>query len=154
MENRKKKVGIFSFSSDEGCSIYMIEIFNKKLLGWLDKMELVYFLSIADKRDAAEFDIALAEGAITSERDLHEIQELRKKTKILIGMGNCAITGLPTCQRNGFNAEQLEEIKDDLEKYKFLPKCLSIKQAVKIDDEIPGCPIDEKRFIEVLEKYL
>ncbi len=150
----KKKVGIFTFTCDEGCSIYLIEIFNKKLLGWLEKMDLEYFLSMKDKRDSDRFDIALVEGAITTERDLEEIKKVRERSKILIGMGNCAITGSPTCQRNFFNQDQLDEIKKDLEKFKFLPKCISIKEAVGLDDEIVGCPIDEKKFIEVFEKYL
>lgn len=150
----KKKVGIFTFTCDEGCSIYLIEIFNKKLVEWLEKMELAYFLSMKDRRDVEDFDIVLVEGAITTERDLKEIQEVRKKTKILIGMGNCSITGMPTCQRNSFNEDQLDEIKDNLEKFKFLPKCQGIKQVVKLDDEIPGCPIDENKFIEIFEKYI
>ncbi|MBU4216676.1 hypothetical protein L6270_00815 [Candidatus Parcubacteria bacterium] len=150
----KKKVGVFTFTCDEGCSIYLIEIFNKKLVGWLEKMELSYFLSMKDRRDVTDFDVVLVEGVITTERDLKEIKELRNKTKILIGMGNCSITGMPTCQRNNFNEEQLEEIKDDLKKFHFLSKCMAIKEVVKLDDEIQGCPIDEKKFIEVFEKYI
>lgn len=150
----KKKVGVFTFTCDEGCSIYLIEIFNNKLVGWLEKMELSYFLSMKDRRDIIDFDIVLAEGVITTERDLREIIELRKKTKILIGMGNCSITGMPTCQRNNFNDEQLSEIKNELKKFNFLPRCQAIKEVVKLDDEITGCPIDEKKFIEVFEKYL
>lgn len=154
MQTNKKKVGIFTFTCDEGCSIYLIEIFNKKLVGWLEKMELSYFLSMKDRRDVKDFDIVLVEGAITTERDLKEIKELRKKTKILIGMGNCTITGMPTCQRNYFNEAQLGEIKKDLDKFKFLPKCQPVKEVVKMDDEIPGCPISEEAFIKVFEKYL
>lgn len=150
----KKRVGIFSFSCDEGCSIYLIEIFNKKLLPWLEKIELAYFLSVKDHTDIKDIDIALVEGVITTEEDKKKIEHIRENCKIVIGMGNCSITGLPSCQRNSFNAEQLDEIKDDLKKFKFLPKCLAVKQAIKIDDEIPGCPIDEKKFIETFEKYL
>lgn len=150
----KKKVGIFTFTCDEGCSIYLIEIFNTKLLAWLEKMELAYFLSMKDRRDVTDFDIVLVEGVITTERDLKEIKELRNKTKILIGMGNCSITGMPTCQRNSFNEEQLLEIEGDLKKFHFLPRCQAIKEVVHLDDEISGCPIDEKKFIEVFEKYI
>jgi coenzyme F420-reducing hydrogenase gamma subunit len=94
------------------------------------------------------------EGAITTERDLREIKKVREMSKILIGMGNCTITGMPTCQRNNFNEEQTEAIKEDLEKFDFLEKCLPVKEVVHMDDEVPGCPMDEKKFIEVLEKYL
>ncbi len=150
----KKQLGIFSFTCDEGCTIYLIEIFNDKLMEWLEKMDLRYFLSVRDKRDFDHLDIALVEGVISTEKELKEIKELREKTDILIAMGTCAVTALPSGQRNNFNDKQREAIAEHVEKYHYLPKTLSIKDAVKVDDEIMGCPIDEKKFIEIFEKYL
>jgi coenzyme F420-reducing hydrogenase gamma subunit len=150
----KKRVGIFSLTCDEGCSILLTEIFNQKLIPWLKKMELVYFLSIKDKVEIKDLDIALVEGVVTSERDKEDIEKIRANTKILIAMGTCAMTALPSGQRNNFNISQLKEIEGHLEKYNFLPKALALKDAVKVDDSISGCPIDEKKFIEVFEKYL
>lgn len=150
----KKRVGIFSFTCDEGCSIYLIEIFNKKLLGWLEKIELSYFLSIKDHTEVKDIDIAIVEGSIMTEKDKNLIEKIRANCKILIGMGNCTITGLPSCQRNSFNPAQLKEIEADMARFKFLPKCMAVKEAVKLDDEVPGCPMDEGKFIEVFEKYL
>lgn len=150
----KKKVGVFSLTCDEGCSIYLTEIFNTKLIYWLEKMELAYFLSIRDKTEIKDFDICLVEGVVTSEKDLSEIKHLRANTKILIAMGTCAMTAQPSGQRNNFTAEQNDEIKDDLRNYHFLPKALALKDTVKVDDEIPGCPIIPDKFIEVFEKYL
>ena len=153
-KNQKKVVGIFSFTCDEGCSIYLIEIFNKKLVDWLKKIDLHYFLSVKEKQPLKEFDIALVEGVINTKRELQEIKEIREKTKVLIGMGSCAITGQPSGQRNLFSPEQEEEIADDLNRFDFLPKALSVKEAVGLDDEVPGCPMDELKFIEIFEKYL
>lgn len=150
----KKRVGIFSLTCDEGCSIFLTEIFNQKLLGWLEKMELVYFLSLKDHTEVENLDVALVEGVVTSEKDKEEIEKIRAKTKILIAMGTCAITALPSGQRNNFNLNQLKEIEGHLEKYKFLPKALALKKVVKVDDEISGCPIDKEKFVEVFEKYL
>jgi len=150
----KKRVGIFSFTCDEGCSILLVEIFNRKLLEWLKKIELVYFLSVRDKTDIKDLDIALVEGVISTEKDKKEIKEIRKNSKVIIAMGSCAVIGQPSGQRNNFNQEQLDEIKDDLKKFNFLPRCLSIKEVVKVDDEITGCPMNEQRFIEVFEKYI
>lgn len=150
----KKRVGIFSLTCDEGCTIYMIEVFNQKLLAWLEKMEIVHFLSVSDKREFADLDIALIEGTISTERDKREVEEIRKKSKILIAMGSCAITALPSGQRNNFDAPKLAEIREALDSHDFLPKCLALDEVVKVDDEIIGCPIDEKKFVEVFEKYL
>lgn len=154
MPKNKKKVGIFSLTCDEGCSIYLIEIFNKKLLEWLDSIEFTYFLSIKDKVEIKDFDIVLVEGVVSTKKDREEIKKIRENSQVLIALGTCAITSQPSGQRNNFKASQLKEIKDDLKTYGYLPKCLSLKQVVKVDDEIIGCPIDEQKFIKVFEKYI
>lgn len=150
----KKRVGVFSFTCDEGCSIFLIEIFNRKLIEWLEKIELSYFLSIKEKIEIKNFDIALVEGVISTKKDEEEIKKIRNNSKILIAMGSCAITGQPSGQRNNFNQEQMDEIKGDLANFDFLPRCLSIKEAVKIDDEVIGCPINENKLVEVFERYI
>lgn len=150
----KKRVGVFSFTCDEGCSIFLIEIFNRKLIEWLEKIELSYFLSVKEKIEIKNFDIALVEGVISTKKDEEEIKKIRNNSKILIAMGSCAITSQPSGQRNNFNQEQTDEIKGELANFDFLLRCLSIKEAVKIDDEVIGCPIDEKKFVEVFEKYI
>lgn len=152
--SNKKRVGIFSFSCDEGCTIYLTEIFNSKLVDWLDKIELHYFLSVKERQPIENLDISLIEGVINTEKDMKEIEVIRKNSKILIAMGTCAMTAMPSGQRNNFSEELLEEIKEDMEKFHMLPKALAVKEAVKVDDEIPGCPIIEEKFIEVFEKYL
>lgn len=153
-EAKKKRVGIFSLTCDEGCSIMLAEIFNQKLIPWLEKMDLVYFLALKDHVEAEDLDIALVEGVVTSARDKEHVEKIREKTKILIAMGTCAMTALPSGQRNNFNINQLKEIEGHLEKYNFLPKALALKDVVAVDDSISGCPIDEEKFIEVFEKYL
>ncbi len=153
-KDKKKTVGVFSYSCDEGCSIYLTEIFNTKLIGWLEKMDLVYFLSIKDHREVDHYDIAIVEGVITNKKDKLELEKLRAKTDILIAMGTCTITGVPSAQRNEFNEEQMAQIQDHLDKFDYLPKVLTVPEVVKVDAEVMGCPINEKKFIETFEKYL
>lgn len=153
-EINKKRVGVFSLTCDEGCSIYLTEIFNQKLIEWLDKMELVYFLSIKDKTDISNLDIALVEGVVTSKKDKEELEKIRNSSKTLIAMGSCAISALPSGQRNTFTEEQKEQIQEHLEIYDFLPKALALKEVVPVDDEIAGCPVSEEIFIKTFEKYL
>ena len=150
----KKRVGVFSFTCDEGCSIFLIEIFNKKLIQWMEKIKICHFLSIQGNNEIEKLDIALVEGAITTKKDEELIKKIRKNTKILILLGVCAISGGFSAQRNFFSDRQKEKIKDDLEKFDFLPKCLSVKDVVKTDDEVPGCPMDEEKFVSIFEKYL
>ncbi len=152
--NKKKKVGFFTFTCDEGCSIYLIEIFNTKLIPWLEKMDIAYFMALREESEIKDFDIAFVEGVITSEKDLKHVQNVRANSKILITMGSCAFTGQPSGQRNNFDTEKLAQIQEHLDKFKFLPKALTVPEAVKVDDKVMGCPIIEEQFIQVMEKYL
>jgi sulfhydrogenase subunit delta len=99
-------------------------------------------------------DIAFVEGAITSLRQEEKLKKIREKTKILIAVGSCAVLGSPSNQRNFFNQRQIDEIKPILEKFKYKEKVLKIADIVKVDEEIPGCPMDEKIFLAIMEKYL
>jgi len=153
-KKNKKRVGIFSLTCDEGCSIYLIEIFNQKLLEWLKKMELAYFLSVKKDTEVKDLDIALVEGVVSTERDKKDLEKIRKNSRFVIAMGSCAVSAQPSGQRNNFSARQKENIQEDLEKFKFLPKCLALKEVVKVDDEISGCPITQEEFIKIFEKYL
>ena len=52
--------------------------------------------------DAKEFpenvDVTLVEGAVASEEDLHKISLVRERTKMLVSLGDCAVTGnVPPC---------------------------------------------------------
>ena len=37
-------------------------------------------------------DVTLVEGAVSSDEDLHKIQKIRAHTKILVSLGDCAVT--------------------------------------------------------------
>ncbi len=71
-----------------------------------------------------------------------------------MAVGSCAVVGSPSNQRNFFNRDSLEEIKAILEKFKYKEKVLKITDIVSVDESIPGCPMDEKNFLTVLNKYL
>ena len=80
------------------------------------------------------------------------LQEARGKTKILISLGDCAVTGNVTALRNALrNSDEavLErayidtaEVNSQIptEVPKLLKKALPLHEVVKVDYFIPGCP--------------
>jgi len=72
----------------------------------------------------------------------------------LIAVGSCACVGSPSNQRNFFNRENLDEIKPILDKFKYKEKVLKLSEVVKVDELIPGCPMNEEIFLRMMEKYL
>jgi Coenzyme F420-reducing hydrogenase, gamma subunit len=71
-----------------------------------------------------------------------------------VAIGSCAVLGAPANQRNFFNQRQLEEIKPILEKFRYKEKVLKVADIVKVDEVVPGCPMDEKKFMEIINKYI
>ena len=150
----KIKVGIFSFTCDEGCSMTFLEVLNKKFFEWKDCLEFKHFRLLQSKSEIKGLDIAFVEGAISTFEEAEKIKLIRENAKKLVLMGSCAINGCPSNLRNFFDEERTREIKPIVEKFGHREKVSPISELVKADDSIPGCPMQEEKFIEVMEKYL
>jgi len=148
-----KKIGIYSFCCCEGCSILFFEILNKKFFEWKDKIEISDSKTIGKSYNNA-IDIALVEGAISTKEEEEKLKEIRKRSRIVVAIGNCATIGAPSNMRNFFDDKQKEEIKKIIENFEYLEKVKSIKEVIKVDYEVYGCPMDEKKFLEVFEKLV
>ncbi len=151
---KKVKIGIFSFTCDEGCSITFLEILNKKFFEWKDFIEFKHFRLIQKKSEVKNLDIAFVEGAISTKEEMKKIKEIRKNSKKLVLLGSCAISGNPSNSRNFFDEVRKEEIKEIVEKFGHLKKVFSVKEVVKADEEVPGCPMNEEIFVKIMEKFL
>ncbi|MDO8970768.1 MAG: hypothetical protein Q7U74_08780, partial [Saprospiraceae bacterium] len=101
-----------------------------------------------------EFDIAFIEGAITSDEHTEQLKEIRQKSKKLVAVGACAVQGMPAGQRNFFDEKQKEEIEALIARFSALPKVLKVSEVVAVDAEVPGCPMDSKIFLEVVNKFV
>ncbi len=150
----KLKVGFFSMTCDEGCSIEFLEILNEKYREWKDKIEIVHMRLLKKETKLKDIDVAFVEGAISTKKELEKIKNIRKHTNIVVAMGSCAISGSPSNHRNFFDKERKEEIKEILERFGHLDKVLSVKDVIKVDYEVPGCPINDEKFIEVMEELI
>jgi len=151
---RKLKVGFFSFTCDEGCMITLLEIFNRKLFEWLPHMDVAYCRQLQKKGNIHGLDVAFVEGAIASVRDKERLAEIRANCEVMVAMGSCAISGVPSNHRNFFSDEKKQEIAFLVRKFRQLPKVCSIKELVHVEYEVPGCPMDETKFCETMERVM
>ena len=99
-------------------------------------------------------DIAFVEGAISTPSEIRKLKLIRKNATKLVALGSGAINGWPSNLRNDFNNVKKKEIAKLIEKLNQIEKVSPIKKFIKVDDEIPGCPMDEKLFIRKMESYL
>jgi NAD-reducing hydrogenase small subunit len=98
-----------------------------------------------------DVDVTLVEGAVSSEEDLHKIQIIRQRTKILVSLGDCAVTANVPSMRNMFplkaiydRAYQENVTRDPGTPTTVVPPLLDkvrpVHEVVPVDVFIPGCP--------------
>jgi coenzyme F420-reducing hydrogenase gamma subunit len=150
----KLKVGLFSFTSDEGCSMIFIELMNNHFFDWEKVIDFKYCKLLKTRNDFKNLDVAFVEGAISTFKEEKRLKEIRKNSKKLVAIGSCAVNGSPSNQRNFFSEDTIKEIKMTLDNFGHRDKVSQLSEIVTVDDNVPGCPMEEEKFLEVLNKYL
>lgn len=152
--DKKLRVGWFTLTCCEDSTIIFTELLNTRYKEWLPKIEFVHarILRKDDTAELQEMDVAFVEGAVSSDTQEEKLKRIREKAKRLIAIGACAVVGSPSNQRNFFNPDQLNEIKPILEKFKYKDKVKKLSEVVTVDDNVPGCPMNEQIFLQIMDK--
>jgi NAD-reducing hydrogenase small subunit len=147
----KTKLATMWLSGCSGCHMSFLDQ-DELLIDLAKKVQLVYS-PIADVKTFPEnVDVTLIEGAVANEEQLSLLKRARERTKILISLGDCAVTGNVTALRNAWsnsdqavlerayieNANANQQIPTDVPK--LLKKVHPLHEIVKVDYFIPGCP--------------
>ncbi len=151
---RKLRVGWFSFTCCEDSTILFVELLNDKFFEWKDKLEFVNAKVLKGKNPMEQMDVAFVEGAVSSKADEEKVLHIRSLATKLVAIGACACTGMPSAQRNSFDEETKKEIQFIIDRFNYLPRVEPLKSVVKVDYEVPGCPMDESKFLAVLDTIL
>jgi len=154
LEQKKLKIGWFTFTCCEDSTIMLCEMLNDNFFTWKKLLDFKHFNVLKSKNDMTDLDVAFVEGAIASDHDKEKLQDIRKNAKYLVAIGSCAVTGLPSGQRNNFSDALKAEISPYLEQYKQSKKVFALHELVTVDDSVPGCPMVESEFLKVVDKYL
>lgn len=154
MGNKKLKIGWFSFSCCEDSTIVFTELLNDNYFKWKDLLEFRHMKVLKSKNELSDIDVAFVEGAIANKKDEEELKKIREVSKKLVAIGSCAVKGNPSAQRNEFSDEKLKKIEPFIIRWGLNKKVQKLKDLVNIDDEVDGCPMNEEKFLEILNKYL
>ncbi len=154
--NKKKLVvGWFSFTCSEDSTILLTELLNDHLEDWKKVVEFRHLKALKTKNSLTNLDVAFIEGAISSESQAKEAQKIRDNAKYVVAVGACACTGLPSASRNEFTDEQVNErIKWYMSNFSYGKDVKKLGDVIKVDDLVPGCPMNAVIFTQILEKYL
>lgn len=150
MQEEKIKIGWFSFSCCEDNTVVMTEILNDHWEEWKKIFDFRHFRVLKSKNILDSLDIVFIEGAIASLEQEEQIKDLRNRSKKLVAVGSCAVVGLPAGQRNTFSEEQNEHINFLIARFGAFPKVKKVSEVVKVDAEIPGCPMNPETFLKIV----
>lgn len=151
---KKLVIGWFTFTCSEDSSIMLLELMNDKFFEWKEQLEFKHCKVLKTKNEWGDMDVAFIEGAISSDKEARMAAKIRLLAKKVVAIGSCAVTGMPSAQRNQFGPGLRKEIAPFIEKYGIWEKVRSLKEVIPVDDDVPGCPMTEKGFAIILEKYL
>ena len=152
-KSQKPKVAFFDFTGCEGCQLNKLNLEND-LLGILELIDLVEFREAMDDK-AEEYDIAFIEGSITTPSCVERIYDIRRRTKILVALGQCAVSGGINAMKNNYPLAQVQEEVYGKDKYLFpsMP-AMPVRAFVQVDYEVRGCPMSMPEFLHVLKSLV
>ncbi|MFZ5559442.1 MAG: hypothetical protein ACOZAL_01455 [Patescibacteria group bacterium] len=152
--NKKPVIAILSLSCCEGCQVSIFDL-GERFLEFLTKVNIGDFRLAEDLPDVKKYDIAIVEGTAITKEQLRRLKIVRNKSKILIALGACACVGGPQEIKDyrGNKNRMLRQIYPNIRGIDN-PNVKSVKELVKVDLEIPGCPINKNEFLEIIDKIL
>jgi len=150
----KPKVAFFDFASCEGCQLQIANL-EEEVIGVAELVDIVEFREVLTGK-APEYDIAFIEGAITRDEDEKRIKDIRNRTKILVALGQCAVSGGIPRLKNAY--ANLDDAKKKVygENYNMphldTYHTKAVNEVVKVDLYLPGCPINKDEFLRFVKE--
>jgi NAD-reducing hydrogenase small subunit len=147
----KLRMATVSLAGCFGCHMSLLDI-DERLSTLLEYVELDRS-PLTDKKELGDCDIGIIEGGVANAENVEVLREFRRRCKVLVAVGACALNGGIPAMRNQFELQEcLEEsylnatglenphIPDDPEIPLLLNRVHPVHEVVRIDYFVPGCP--------------
>lgn len=147
-----------------GCHMSFLDI-DERLIEIANLVDLVYSPLVDAKRFPDSVDITLVEGSVSTDEDREKIMMIREKTRILVALGDCAVTGNVPAMRNpfGVGATMQRAFIENTTVNPLLPdqqlpvlqeRVCPVHEVVHVDVHVPGCPPPADAIFHILNELL
>jgi NAD-reducing hydrogenase small subunit len=160
----KARVATLWLDGCSGCHMSLLDL-DERLLEIAGKIDLLYSPVVDAKEFPENVDLTLVEGGIASDEDIEKMKLVRGRTKLLVALGDCAVTGnVPALRNNFVLADVLKRGYVDNatanpgapnhEVPKLEAKVIPLHELAPVDLFIPGCPPSADLIYFVLSEVL
>ena len=164
MSKKKIKFATAWLDGCSGCHMSFLDI-DERILELIKSVDIVYSPLVDAKVFPSDVDVTIVEGAVSTDEDIEKIRMIRSRTKTLIALGDCAITGNVPAMRNPFGVKsvmerayfdtaQRNQCVPEIELPKLLERVRPIHEVVTVDVFIPGCPPPADAIYQVLTELI
>jgi NAD-reducing hydrogenase small subunit len=161
---KKVKLATVWLDGCSGCHMSFLDI-DEALEAVAPKIDLVYGPLVDAQAFPEQVDVTIVEGAVSSQEDLAKIQYIRQRTRLLVALGDCAVTSNVPAMRNSVPVKKiLDRVYIEGVQHspgvptdgvpKLLKRAIPVQEAVKVDLHVPGCPPPAKAILFVLSELL
>jgi len=150
------RVVVIGLASDFGCQVQMTNM-EDHLLDVLGVIDLTYWQLASSGHMPTEYDVAIIEGAVTTEEHVELLKRVRQSADIVMVIGACAATGgIPGLASSGVLSSRLDVVYGH---DSALVACgrispLPVEAVIDVDYHVPGCPIQPSEFVMTLQRAL
>jgi NAD-reducing hydrogenase small subunit len=161
---RRARLATVWLDGCSGCHMSLLDM-DEVIIAIAKRVEVVYGPLV----DAQEFpkavDVAVIEGAISSQEDLERVRTIRQRSKLVVALGDCAVTGNVPAMRNQIVPRKLLEriYIEGVQETPGIPTegvpallrhAIPVHEVVKVDLHVPGCPPSAASIVFVLGELL
>lgn len=150
----KPRLAVYKFASCDGCQLSLLDC-EDELLEIAAEVEIAYFKEARSQTLPGPYDLTLVEGSVTTKEEIERIEEVRRLSRILVPIGACATAGGIQALRNWTDVgDYVKIVYPNPEYIETLKTSKPISDYVKVDYELPGCPISQEQLLELITSLL
>ncbi|MDT8281238.1 MAG: sulfhydrogenase subunit delta [Gammaproteobacteria bacterium] len=147
-------VAVHKFSSCDGCQLALLNL-GEPLLVLTQLIDIKHFAEAGPIDEDTQVDIAIIEGSVSTSHDAARLQKIRDNSTYVMTIGACATSGGIQALRNMADTRQwIADIYAKPSVIDTLDKSTAIKDHIKVDLELWGCPINKKQILTAIRALL